>query len=70
MAKPIKETPELKGKEAKRFVAMIDNPRTVSAKEVADARQAYEAMMSIAKFNFWNGTDWLRIYTSERGYRH
>lgn len=52
MAKPIKETPELKGKEAKRFVAMIDNPRTVSAKEVADARQAYEAMMSIAKFNF------------------
>lgn len=52
MAKPIKETPELKGKEAKRFVAKIDNPRTVSAKEVDDARIAYNAMMSIAKFNF------------------
>ncbi|MCQ2258832.1 MAG: hypothetical protein MJZ41_12705 [Bacteroidaceae bacterium] len=52
MARPIKETPVLVGKEAQRLVAKIDNPRAVSAAEVAVARQAYESMMSIAKFNF------------------
>ena len=52
MARPIKETPVLVGKEAERLVAKIDNPRTVSASEVVAARHAYESMMSIAKFNF------------------
>lgn len=52
MARPIKDTPVLVGKEAERLAAKIDNPRTVSASEVVAARHAYESMMSIAKFNF------------------
>lgn len=52
MAKPIKETPVLIGKDAVRLVAKIDNPRKVSDEEVATARKAYESVLSIAKFNF------------------
>ena len=52
MAKPIKETPVLVGEEALRFAAKIDNPRTVSSEEVKAARQSYESVMAIAKFNF------------------
>ena len=52
MAKPIKETPVLRGKEAQRLAEKIDNPRTVDASEVVAAREAYDAVMAIAKFNF------------------
>lgn len=52
MAKLIKETPVLVGDEALRFAAKIDNPRTVSAEEVKAARQSYESVMAIAKFQF------------------
>lgn len=52
MASPIKETPVLVGKEALRFAAKIDNPRTVSPEEVKMARQSYESVIAIAKFKF------------------
>lgn len=52
MAKPIKETPVLRGKEAQRFAKRIDNPRAVDAMEVYAAREAYNSVMAIAKFQF------------------
>lgn len=52
MAKPIKETPVLVGSEAIRLAKKIDNPRVVTSQEVIQARDAYNAVMSIAKFQF------------------
>lgn len=52
MAKPIKETPVLVGSEAIRLAKKIDNPRVVTSQEVILARDAYNAVMSIAKFQF------------------
>ena len=52
MAKPIKETPVLVGSESIRLAKKIDNPRVVTSQEVIQARDAYNAVMSIAKFQF------------------
>jgi nucleoside diphosphate kinase len=50
MARPIKETPVLKGKDAVRFAKKIANPTPVSQSEKDAARKAYEAFKAISTF--------------------
>lgn len=52
MARPIKETPELKGKDAVRFEALISNPKPVSKEDKERAKKAYETMKSISNFQW------------------
>lgn len=52
MARPIKETPELFGKDALRFEKMISQRRPVSREEKERARKAYEVMKSISNFQW------------------
>lgn len=52
MARPIKETPELTGKDAARFEALISTPKPVSPEEKDRAREAYEVMRSISNFQW------------------
>lgn len=52
MARPIKETPELSGKDAVRFERIISSPKPVSAEEKARAKKAYELMKSISNFQW------------------
>ncbi len=52
MARPIKETPILYGKDAERFEEMISQPQPVSDEERNRARKAYELMKSISKFQW------------------
>ena len=42
MARPIKETPVLTGKDAKRFAEKMANPRPVTKEEVEAAKKVYE----------------------------
>lgn len=50
MARPIKETPVLTGKDAKKFADRIANPAPVSQTEKEAARNAYEAFKAISTF--------------------
>jgi hypothetical protein len=50
MARPIKETPILKGKDAVKFAEKIANPAPVSQSEKDEARKAYEAFKAISTF--------------------
>lgn len=50
MARPIKETPVLKGKDAERFIERMDTVGRASAKEIEEARTAYEAFKAISTF--------------------
>ena len=50
IAKPIKETPILTGKDAERFVKRMNEKRTVSEKEIERVKKNYEYILSIAKF--------------------
>ena len=52
MARPIKETPELWGKDAERFQELISTPKPVSKEEKERARKAYEVMKSISNFQW------------------
>ena len=52
MARPIKETPELTGKEAMRFEELISVTNPVSTEEKERARRAYEVMKSISNFQW------------------
>jgi hypothetical protein len=52
MARPIKETPELHGKDAIRFEKIISKPKPVSKDEIEKARKAYEFMKSISDFQW------------------
>ena len=52
MARPIKETPELTGKDAARFEALISSPKPVSEEEKERARKAYQLMKSISNFQW------------------
>lgn len=52
MARPIKETPELYGKDAERFEKLISKVRPVSKDEKERARKAYEVMKSISNFQW------------------
>ena len=51
MAKPIKETPVLSGKDAKDFVRENREIVKVSIEEKEQIRASYEALKGIAKFN-------------------
>lgn len=50
MARPIKETPVLTGKDAKRFAEKMANLKPESKKEKEAARKAYEKIKAIATF--------------------
>lgn len=52
MARPIKETPELTGKDALRFEALISTSMPVSDEEKERARKAYQVMKSISNFQW------------------
>ena len=52
MARPIKETPTLRGAEAQKFEQRVLHPKPVTQKAVDEARDAYNRIMSIAKFAF------------------
>lgn len=50
MARPIKETPVLTGKDAKRFAEKMANPSPVTKEEVEAAKKVYEKFKVIASF--------------------
>lgn len=50
MARPIKETPILYGKDAKRFLKAMENVKPASQEEKQRVRAAYEKMKKIASF--------------------
>lgn len=50
MARPIKETPVLRGKDAENFARRMANPAPVSDSEKESAKKAYEAFKSISTF--------------------
>ncbi len=52
MARPIKETPTLRGEEARLFEHKLRHPQAITDKEVKEAHDAYNRVMSIAKFAF------------------
>lgn len=52
MARPIKETPTLKGRDARAFEKKINHPRNVTQAEIRAARESYDRISSIAKFSF------------------
>lgn len=50
MARPIKETPVLTGKDAENFARRIADPAPVSKAEKEAARKAYEMFKAISTF--------------------
>ncbi|MBO5267949.1 MAG: hypothetical protein J6B13_04225 [Muribaculaceae bacterium] len=52
MARPIKETPELYGKDAERLENLISHTKPVSQEERDKARKAYEYFRSISNFQW------------------
>jgi hypothetical protein len=50
MARPIKPTPVLTGKDAHRFAKAMDNVQKISSKEREEQRKAYEWFKRVAAF--------------------
>jgi len=50
MARPIKETPTIRGKDSVRFQAEMDNLVPASVEEKERMKRSYEFMKSIATF--------------------
>lgn len=52
MAKPIKDTPTLKGRDAKRFLENVRKAEKekISAEKLAKMRENFSALRSISKF--------------------
>ncbi|MFM9908695.1 MAG: hypothetical protein ACKVOW_05085 [Chitinophagaceae bacterium] len=52
MAKPIKETPVLKGKDAQRFIKKMNQASSVkiSAEQIAKIKANFSRLQAIAKF--------------------
>lgn len=50
MARPIKETPVLRGYDADRFIERMESVGRASAKEIEEAKKAYEAFKAISTF--------------------
>ncbi len=50
MARPIKETPTLKGKDAERFLRLMDEVQPVSKEEMERIKKNYEYIKSIATY--------------------
>jgi len=51
MAKPIKETPFLSGKDARVFIEKNKEVKRISEKERHEITQNYEALISISEFD-------------------
>ena len=49
MAKPVKETPILFGKDARRFERRMQEKRSISQKEIECVRKDYETIIRILK---------------------
>lgn len=47
MATPIRETPTLEGKDAIRFLELMDTPRPETPERVAEIEEAYKAVMEM-----------------------
>ena len=52
MARPIKATPVLEGKDAERFLRLMNEPRPISKEERERMIKNYEFCMSIATFKW------------------
>ena len=52
MARPIKETPTLSGKDAEQFLEYISTPHPAPKEEIEQARKIYEAVMSDPRSNW------------------
>ena len=50
MARPIKETPVLRGKDADRFIERMSCVGRASEKEIEEAKKAFEAFKAISTF--------------------
>jgi hypothetical protein len=50
MARPIKETPIVKGKDAKKFAKRMANVGHASKEELQEAQDAYDAFKAISTF--------------------
>ncbi|MDR3268565.1 MAG: hypothetical protein LBT83_05820 [Tannerella sp.] len=50
MARPIKDTPVLTGKDAQRFTKAIENVKPVSKEKREEIMKSYELLKSIATF--------------------
>ncbi|WP_438423063.1 hypothetical protein [Aquimarina macrocephali] len=50
MAKPIKETPFLSGKDAKNFIQDNKDVKKISEEEKTEIQESYEVLKSIAEF--------------------
>lgn len=50
MARPIKETPILRGEDADRFMERMANVGKATAKEIEEAKKAYDAFKAISTF--------------------
>ncbi len=50
MARPIKETPILRGKDAERFVREIEKPNKISCESVNRIKENFSKLKSIAQF--------------------
>jgi hypothetical protein len=50
MARPIKDTPTLTGKDAKRFREAMENVKPVSKERMEEIKSSYELFKSIATF--------------------
>lgn len=50
MARPIKETPTLRGKDAERFLRLMEEVQPVSKEEMERIKKNYEYIKSIATY--------------------
>ena len=71
MARPIKETPVVTGKDAKRFAEKMAHLKPESKEEKEAAKKVYEKFKAIAAFTFWyeHGSWRLLFHTAESGQR-
>lgn len=49
MAKPIKETPVLTGKDAERFAQVVANPKKVEREDVLRAQEVYKRLYACSE---------------------
>ena len=59
MARPIKETPVITGKDARRFAEKMVNLKPESKEEKEAAKKVYKKFKAIASFALW----WWRLKT-------
>jgi hypothetical protein len=52
MAHPIQSTPVLRGKDAKKFLSDVNNPKTISKEENARQKEVFERFKRISDFKW------------------